>query len=1749
MKKLKLLLIAAAAMLGLNASAQLTNGTVYWIQDAATGEFISQGANWGTQATVQDVGGVGFEAVYAAEGVYKLKNIMWNKVNNANLGLNIVEHDGYCDQAASEIKLSPSGDGYLLSAVKDNNTRYICNNQTANGYGVKGIGFTTNVDEATVWKFLTKEKYDAAIQAYKNSKAASFATLLNYSVTTVSDLEAIITDENQFISKDYTSSITNAALNAGNTNGWTAVKPNQRDQKFSSENGTMAEVWNGCVVASQTVSGLPKGLYKVTFVGTFRPKGNGASEKLTSEQTSSPAYVFANDAKEEFIHWIDVQAKANDRTQIKNNAAAYTSSFYTYVTDGSLNLGVKQDTWYDGEMWCPFGYFTLTYYTDKVSDEDATDILDRANSIKDSKMGNPAKSALTSAISTFDGNKTIANYNALNTAITNANASIASYEALLSAITNANNHTIYTTVFEASTAMYNSAVNDAQAVYDTALNDDVAEAISNLTIGIHNAYENDYSVFANDYPYDYSTLLNQDMTKWASTNYVTMTANEHWNGKSGQTYYEQSGAEWGQDSWSHAATETVTLPKGKYVMSITARASAAVVSTMTVKVGGGDDVTVALPNKGASGYGITTAGVGSYASSGQYANNGVGYGWEYRYIAFEVTADDTPVTISFSSSVEGAKQNWVSLANPLLKGDVHPNQIKVNQIKSLVETLTGYENQITAGTYATFADHITAGNSATVNSENLDEIITNLQSDIETAKAEAANIAAYNEALAEAQGYESKLFPEDWNTLNEVIVANTINLSAEDALSKLDDATNNLKNAVAAAAAAAAKYYNYTTAVSTINGGTNVNLTSLIVNPSFEKGDLTGWSIATRGNDTGVKTNPKESGKTYYMDHIAGDKIFNTWANTVKTLDVSQTISCMPEGLYQLKGWVSGYSDGTTINLDVNGHVVSIAPEESDGKSYQLVNEFAIMDKGDITFKVTNIGKGYSFFMADDFELIYVGGNEVLPAVTAVEGKMNAEVAQAQTDAIAKYSNEKNVANYNAAVQAIANAQASIDAYSVANKAIGDANAIKEAHNFASAAAIETFENAIKAVSDKYDAGTLTQEEAASAGVTLGTAVTGNRANPNGAAVNYLENGFGLNDYGQNLVVNTWSVEGENDGSAFIVPFYEYWVSDASSLSPTTWTGTLTNLPNGLYKVSTLVRVRAKSDVDATDASGISINVNEGEPKDVTEGERVNDNSPFTLGNFEAEGLVVDGVLKFNVVVDKETNISWLSFKNVKYTKVRDLNPGEGIVVATAEDLAALNSAISAAETKKLGFEKGEYAPYNNVEALITLKEAKAIDQKYEYLAQEDVQTAINTLTSAIWTANTEEVNAVYDGSFDLTTDTEGNYIVPVGWTNLGYNTRVYNSTNMGNNAGVNATSQTACMFAKFTTEYGTETGYTMPLKAGVYELDFIYGGWNELGTRDIKVYCDEVQAEVNPAKVTAKDNKAHTNPDSWSSYKGYITIPSDGDYVLSFYRQNTTSQNQIAISDIVLKKAVAQNITISENEDYTPVLQYANVTFNRTTVQGWNGMVLPFDVDASSMLKVKTLLGVKDDRVMDFSSITSDPAGVTLNFTPATEIKAGRPFMVYLKNPGTSYSTTVSALGHTVENPVMLSANALEDVTITADGNENIKYTFKGTYAATTDLTDVDFALINGTKFYYHTAASGLPSSAKAFRAYLVNESTVPEGARVSFNFGDDVVTGINEIEPASANSEAIYNMGGQRVMKAQKGLYIQNGKKVVVK
>ena len=114
----------------------------------------------------------------------------------------------------------------------------------------------------------------------------------------------------------------------------------------------------------------------------------------------------------------------------------------------------------------------------------------------------------------------------------------------------------------------------------------------------------------------------------------------------------------------------------------------------------------------------------------------------------------------------------------------------------------------------------------------------------------------------------------------------------------------------------------------------------------------------------------------------------------------------------------------------------------------------------------------------------------------------------------------------------------------------------------------------------------------------------------------------------------------------------------------------MSGLENGLYSVSAWVRVRSKNaETSAKDLYGISMDVNKGTAVDVTEGDTVAVNEGY--GRFQhkvytAEGLVKDGILNVNFNIAADNNIHWLSFKNIKYTKVRDLTDEEAAVVPTA---------------------------------------------------------------------------------------------------------------------------------------------------------------------------------------------------------------------------------------------------------------------------------------------------------------------------------------------------------------------------------------------------------------------------------------------------------------------------------------------------
>lgn len=86
-----------------------------------------------------------------------------------------------------------------------------------------------------------------------------------------------------------------------------------------------------------------------------------------------------------------------------------------------------------------------------------------------------------------------------------------------------------------------------------------------------------------------------------------------------------------------------------------------------------------------------------------------------------------------------------------------------------------------------------------------------------------------------------------------------------------------------------------------------------LTNPSFETGDMTGWSVLCEGNvveasdDTGVK-----AVSSYALSNSDGDYIFNYYQNAWtwnENLDgIQQVVSGLPAGTYRLTAILGGWN-------------------------------------------------------------------------------------------------------------------------------------------------------------------------------------------------------------------------------------------------------------------------------------------------------------------------------------------------------------------------------------------------------------------------------------------------------------------------------------------------------------------------------------------------------------------------------------------------------------------------------------------------------------------------------------------------------------------------------------------------------------------------------------------------------------------------------------------------------------------------
>jgi hypothetical protein len=284
------------------------------------------------------------------------------------------------------------------------------------------------------------------------------------------------------------------------------------------------------------------------------------------------------------------------------------------------------------------------------------------------------------------------------------------------------------------------------------------------------------------------------------------------------------------------------------------------------------------------------------------------------------------------------------------------------------------------------------------------------------------------------------------------------------------------------------------------------------------------------------------------------------------------------------------------------------------------------------------------------YKSLIAAAREILPET------MPAGVLVALDKAINDYTESKVLTaeatfeSINAAVEALDkaynNAKGAVDS----SKALMAMYELMENNNVVTSEAYETYMGKFETYSSQWEAGTLTEA------VVNPYALNGWHNNSLDYD-DYLLSAWSVgdnkcNNYDTELYINTWSVEGENDGTNFKVPFFEYWTGDDNSLGAKELVANLKDLEPGVYEVTAWVRARAKNGTDAADATGITFQVNDGDVVDVTEGETV---GQFNIAEYVVEAVVEDGNLTVKFSVAGDNNISWLSFQNVKYTKTGDI--------------------------------------------------------------------------------------------------------------------------------------------------------------------------------------------------------------------------------------------------------------------------------------------------------------------------------------------------------------------------------------------------------------------------------------------------------------------------------------------------------------
>lgn len=256
-------------------------------------------------------------------------------------------------------------------------------------------------------------------------------------------------------------------------------------------------------------------------------------------------------------------------------------------------------------------------------------------------------------------------------------------------------------------------------------------------------------------------------------------------------------------------------------------------------------------------------------------------------------------------------------------------------------------------------------------------------------------------------------------------------------------------------------------------------------------------------------------------------------------------------------------------------------------------------------------------------------------------------------------------------------------------------------------------------------------------------------------------------------------------------------------------------------------------------------------------------------------------------------------------------------------------------------------------------------------------------------------------------------------------------------------------------------------------------------------------------------------------------------------------SAKEVEFKAIAQVRAIQIIVTILTPKEYTMdetktknVIEdcaYANVTLQRTLeASHWNSFCVPFALDKDQVTQyfgegtqLRTYEGRCENNIVYFATVDN--------------IEAGKP---YIMKPGNAV-----VKNPTFEGVSMVATGLDENGNPQAVGDASTVQ-MKGIYNHVTLVQDKTNIYIGaGNKFYYPADAEACQMN--GLRAYFI----VPEGTdikKLRANL-DGATTSLGEIFDTEESNTPVYNLQGQCVGNSlstlKSGIYVQNGKKVVVK